>query len=154
MTIIKHYKNLKLIVDDNLLESIYQSSRPHYPKEYGGFLLGRYSDEFKTLYVEKSVVAELFTSSRVEFIRESSYLENDFEKLFVNEGLYYVGEWHTHPDGASWYSSTDLDAMINIKKDQGVKINNPVLLILNITNDSLKDFNFFVLNNSRLELYE
>ncbi|WP_227692058.1 MULTISPECIES: Mov34/MPN/PAD-1 family protein [Psychrobacter] len=154
MTITKHYKNLKLVVEDSLLKSIYQSSCGHYPKEYGGFLIGKYSDDFKTLYIEQSITAEIFKSSRIEFTRESNYLKSEFKKLFIDKGLYYIGEWHTHPNGEAWYSSTDLSAMINIKKDQGVSISNPILLILSITNDSLKDFNFFVLNNNRLELYE
>ncbi|MFT0771137.1 Mov34/MPN/PAD-1 family protein [Psychrobacter immobilis] len=154
MTITKHYKNLKLVVEDSLLKSIYQSSCGHYPKEYGGFLIGKYSDDFKTLYIEQSITAEVFKSSRIEFTRESNYLKSEFKKLFIDKRLYYIGEWHTHPDGEAWYSSTDLSAMINIKKDQGVSISNPILLILSITNDSLKDFNFFVLNNNRLELYE
>ncbi len=44
--------------------------------------------------------------------------------------------------------------MISIAREKSVKIDNPILLILSITSDSLKDFNFFVLNNNRLELYE
>lgn len=154
MIIIKYYKNLKLVVDDSLLKSIYQSSCRHYPKEYGGFLIGKYSDDFKTLYIEQSITAEIFNSSRIEFNRESNYLKSEFEKLFIDKGLYYIGEWHTHPDGEAWYSSTDLKAMISIAHEKNVKIDNPILLILSIVSDSLKDFNFFVLNNSRLELYE
>lgn len=149
-----YYKNLKLVVNDSLLESIYQSSRTHYPKEYGGFLIGKYSDDFKVLYIEQSITAEIFKSSKLEFTRESNYLKSEFERLFINEGLYYIGEWHTHPDGEAWYSSTDLSAMINISHEKNVKIDNPILLILSITSDSLKDFNFFILNNERLELYE
>ncbi|WP_201571360.1 Mov34/MPN/PAD-1 family protein [Psychrobacter nivimaris] len=122
MTITKHYKNLKLVVEDSLLKSIYQSSCGHYPKEYGGFLIGKYSDDFKTLYIEQSITAEVFKSSRIEFTRESNYLKSEFKKLFIDKRLYYIGEWHTHPDGEAWYSSTDLSAMINIKKDQGVSI--------------------------------
>lgn len=154
MTIIRHYKNLKLVVDDSLLESIYQSSCVHYPKEYGGFLVGKYSDDFKTLYIEQSITAGIFKSSRIEFTRESGYLKCEFEKLFINKGLYYIGEWHTHPDGEAWYSSTDLNAMISITHEKNVKIDNPILLILSITNNSLRDFNFFILNNNRLEIYE
>lgn len=154
MTIIRHYKNLNLIVDDSLLESIYQSSCVHYPKEYGGFLIGKYSEDFKTLYVEQSITAEIFKSSQIEFTRESRHLKCEFEKLFINKGIYYIGEWHTHPDGEAWYSSTDLNAMISIVHEKNVKIDNPILLILSITNNSLRDFNFFILNNNRLEIYE
>lgn len=145
---------MKLVVDNSLLESIYQSSCEHYPKEYGGFLIGKYSDDFKTLHIEQSITAEIFKSSRFEFTRESNYLKSKFEKLFIDKGLYYIGEWHTHPNGEAWYSSTDLNAMTNIAREKNVKINNPILLILSINNDGLKDFNFFILNNERLELYE
>ena len=154
MTIIKYYKNLKLVVEDSLLESIYQSSCVRYPEEYGGFLIGKYSDDFKTLYIEQSITAEIFKSSRIEFTRESNYLKSELKKLFIDKGLYYIGEWHTHPDGEAWYSTTDLSAMISIAHEKDVKIDNPILLILSITSDSLRDFNFFVLNNNRLELYE
>ena len=154
MNIIKRYKNLKLIIEDSLLESIYQSSVPYYPKEFGGFLLGRYTTDLKTLYIKKSILATSFTSSRVEFTRENNYSEKYFQKLFIDEGMYYIGEWHTHPDNEPWFSTADLNAMLNIQKNQSIQIENPILLILSVTKNKLQDYKFFVLHNDRLEVYE
>lgn len=154
MKVTKNYKNLKLVVDHGLLENIYQSSCEQYPNEYGGFLIGKYSQDFKTLYIEQSITADIFKSSQIEFIRESNHLKSKFENLFIDQGLYYIGEWHTHPDGEAWYSYTDLKAMQCIATEVDVKITNPILLILSITKDNLKDFNFFIFINNRLELYE
>ena len=56
-------------------------------------------------------------------------LENVWEQL-AKEGLQYVGEWHSHPNGSTQYSSTDLAAMIDIEKE--VAIENPLLLIVSV----------------------
>ena len=42
--IVKKYKNLQLCVECTLIELMANLAIHHYPNEYGGFLLGYYSD--------------------------------------------------------------------------------------------------------------
>lgn len=44
--------------------------------------------------------------------------------------------------------------MNNIASCNTVQLNNPVLLILSISNNKLLDFNFFILDEGRLVVYE
>ena len=95
-----------------------------------------------------------YASSPVEFRRKLNVKIHDFEKIFQETGLYYIGEWHSHPNASAWYSLTDLQAMNNIASCNTVQLNNPVLLILSISNNKLLDFNFFIFDKGRLVVYE
>ena len=55
--------------------------------------------------------------------------------------MYYIGEWHSHPDGTTKYSSTDLRARIEIEKE--VNIGNPILLIVGIKHGTLHNHTFY-----------
>ncbi len=67
---------------------------------------------------------------------------------------YYIGEWHSHPNGSSMYSQTDLKAMIKIANCETVMIENPILLILSVTKNQLQDFSIYLYDNKELYLYE
>ena len=145
MNIIRYYKNLKLIISDSLLQEIALLSLQHYPNEFGGLLIGKYSENFKILNIYQSMMPECYQNSPIEFVRQSDNLQSYFNELFNETGLYYVGEWHTHPNGEAFYSHTDLQAMTTIAHFEYVQILNPILLILSITNNKVMDFNFFFL---------
>lgn len=88
------------------------------------------------------------------FLRSTDGLEGVFQKLFEEKQQYYIGEWHTHPNGSSNYSTTDLDAMIENANCETVQIKNPVLLILSITKSAVRDFTFYYYDNEKLISYE
>ena len=143
--IIKKYKNLQLCIECPLIKLMTKTAIHHYPNEYGGFLLGYYSDDFTKLYVKDFLLVDKYASSPVEFRRELNVKTHDFEKIFQETG---------HPNASAWYSLTDLQAMNNIASCNTVQLNNPVLLILSISNNKLLDFNFFIFDKGRLIVYE
>ena len=61
----------------------------------------------------------------------------------VKDGLRYVGEWHSHPNGSTQYSDIDLAAMVDIEKE--VAIENPLLLIVGVRSDGLSAHTFLLL---------
>ena len=67
-------------------------------------------------------------------------------------GLRYVGEWHSHPNGSTQYSSTDLKAMVDIEKE--VSITNPILLIVGVRNNGLSAHTFYCYRNNNLFKYK
>lgn len=152
--IVKKYKNLQLCFEHQIIELMTKTAIHHYPNEYGGFLLGCYSDEFTKLYIKDFLLVDKYASSPVEFRRELNMQIHNFEKIFQETGLYYIGEWHSHPNAPARYSSTDLQAMNNIATCNTVQLHNPVLLILSISNNKLLDFNFFIFDEGRLVVYE
>ena len=152
--IVKKYKNLQLCFKRQLIEKMTKIAIHHYPNEYGGFLLGCYADDFTRLYIKDFLLVDKYTSSSVEFRRELNSKIHNFEKIFQETGLYYIGEWHSHPNASAWYSLTDLQAMNDIVSCDTVQLYNPVLLILSISSNKLLDFNFFIFDQGRLVVYE
>jgi hypothetical protein len=152
--IVRKHKNLQLCFEYQLIELMAKKAIHHYPNEYGGFLLGYYSDDFTKLYIKDFLLVDKYTNSPVEFRRELNIKIHNFEKIFQETGLYYIGEWHSHPNASAWYSLTDLRAMKNIVSCHTVQIHNPVLLILSISSNKLLDFNFFIFDEERLVVYE
>lgn len=121
-----------------------------YPNENGGMLAGRYSKDKHTVYIEKVVVPVEKLTGRTKFMRITKGLENVWEQL-AKEGLQYVGEWHSHPNGSTQYSSTDLAAMIDIEKE--VAIENPLLLIVSVRSNGLSAHKFYCYMNNQLLEY-
>jgi hypothetical protein len=152
--IVKKYKNLQLCFKRQLIEKMTKIAIHHYPNEYGGFLLGCYTDDFTRLYIKDFLLVDKYTSSSVEFRRELNSKIHNFENIFQETGLYYIGEWHSHPNASAWYSLTDLQAMNDIVSCDTVQLYNPVLLILSISSNKLLDFNFFIFDQGRLVVYE
>ena len=90
-------------------------------------------------------------TGRTKFMRITKGLENVWEQL-AKEGLQYVGEWHSHPNGSSQYSSTDLAAMVDIEKE--VTIENPLLLIVGVRSSGLSSHTFYCYKNNKLLEYK
>ncbi|NQZ19474.1 MAG: Mov34/MPN/PAD-1 family protein [Bdellovibrionales bacterium] len=154
MKIVKYHNDLKLIVDENLLAEIGRIGIEHYPNEFGGFLIGNYSQDFKTLYLNHIILPKKFVGHPCKFERSIEGLENMFEELFNNKGQYYIGEWHTHPNGSTRFSQTDYNAMVSIAEHRTVSITNPILLILSVTAKKLNGYTFYVYDDKKLLTYE
>src|SRR4051812_10740880 len=88
-------------------ESISKEFCRHFPNETGGILIGRYSEDLRIATVTR---AETKTSDSISgrtwFIRGRSGLTKLLGQLW-GSGQYYLGEWHTHPEGPPVPSTTD-----------------------------------------------
>lgn len=142
------------MIEDGLINHLAEIATSYYPKEFGGFLMGHYSDDRKTLFIVEHVLPTAFTHSSVSFERSTVGIEEAFLTLFDEKGVYYVGEWHSHPDGSTTFSGTDLNAMINTANWKTVQIVNPVLLIMSVSSRGLTDFAFYFFADNGLTPYE
>ncbi len=141
-------------MDDKLLKKLCKQGIKYYPTEFGGLLVGYYADDNKTVVISETVLPTEFKSSRVSFERGSKGLKKVLERLYKqNPSLIYVGEWHTHPDSPALPSGTDMYALREIVNHEGVFINNPILLIISITQDKCVP-GFFVYANNKVYKYE
>lgn len=145
---------LELSIPDKLLQDLYNIGIKHYPKEFGGVLVGRYSECMKVCYIEGTVLPQKYKSSQYYFERGKEGLYEELKK-FYNQvpQLIYIGEWHTHPNAPPIPSETDKKAMIEISEHKEVLINSPVLIILGITADKL-DIGAYLQFKNRLYRYE
>ena len=147
-------KNVKLIIEDELLNNIETLGFNCYPNECGGFLVGYYSNDLMSLYVTDYILPNKQKGSPSFFERSSEGLKQIFHQLFSLKRQYYIGEWHTHPNGSSMYSYTDLNAMRQIASSTNVSIENPILLILGIINNSPSEISAYIYDNKELFKYE
>lgn len=143
--------DLYIEIKTSVFNQIKLQAEGEYPNENGGMLAGRYSADRHTVYIEKVVVPVEKLTGRTTFMRKTNGLEKVWEQL-SQEGLRYVGEWHSHPNGSTQYSGSDLAAMIDIEKE--VAIENPILMIVGVRGCRLSALTFYCYKNNRLLEYK
>lgn len=154
MNFIEKDTGLSLFVKQELLDRLYQFGMEHYPKEYGGLLIGRYSEDKSMALIENTVLPKRYTSSKLYFERETDGLKEILHDFYNQKpSLIYLGEWHTHPDGRVDPSPTDCFAMKKIVADSNVVIKNPLLLILGVNKESFQ-YSFYVQTDQSLKQYQ
>ena len=80
-------------------------------------------------------------------------MEKIWDDLY-KQGLIYLGEWHSHPDGNADYSPIDKQAMINIATCDTVAINHPIMLIISISKTKVRGLKAYYVSNNKLIEYE
>lgn len=143
--------DLYIEIQASVFSQIQLQAEGEYPNENGGMLAGRYSADRHTVYIEKIVVPVEKLTGRTTFKRNAKGLGKVWEQL-AKDGLRYVGEWHSHPNGSTQYSDTDLAAMVDIEKE--VTIVNPLLLIVGVRSDGISTHTFYCYKNNKLLKYK
>lgn len=154
MKLFNTYNKLELCFKDSLIEKIGETAIKKYPDEFGGFLVGRYSEDFKSVEVTDYILPKKYRNSPALFQRSTYDIEKIFKELFIAKKEYYIGEWHSHPNGSTIFSQTDLKAMKESVDCPTVIIKNPILLIVSINRLSLKGFTFYLYEKNKLFAYE
>lgn len=145
---------LNINIDEALIKELNNLSLKYYPNEFGGILIGKYSEDRKTVFVLGTVLPKEFKSSRFGYYRGARGLKKVLQNLFnINPSKYYVGEWHSHPDNPAIPSGIDLQAFRKIALHDKVYIENPLLLILSV-NKTFFDFCFYVFFDNEFYRYE
>lgn len=145
---------LTIEIEDELIHNLYEYGLSHYPSEFGGLLMGYYSEDSKTVLIKDTVLPKKYTSSKYFFERGITGLKRTLKALFKRTpSLIYIGEWHTHPDNPPVPSVTDLIALREIVQHDKVSITNPILLIIGINKTSY-ELGFYVQFKSKIFKYE
>lgn len=148
------HNNLEIVFEDSLLKEIETIATEHYPNEFGGFLLGKYSEDFKSVVIESIILPNKYKASPTLFQRSTKDLEKLFKKEYHDNNRYYIGEWHSHPNGSTMYSTIDLSTMVEAVDSDEVQIKNPLLLIVSIFNKKMQAFTFYYYSEKKLLPYE
>ena len=80
------------------------------PNETGGVLIGSFDASRRVLHIVDALPAPPDSrQSPTYFIRGARYLKPQLDTISIRSGatLTYVGEWHSHPDGAAARPSAD-----------------------------------------------
>lgn len=143
---------ITISIDRSIIKKIetYCEKQPTY--ETGGIIIGYYSSDQSSAMICDVTGAPLDSKSgRNSFFRGVNGL-NKYLKNLWEEGKYYLGEWHYHPECTSTPSGIDNQQMINISTDKNFTCPEPILII---AGGKVGDFNYSVSvyrNGKRYEL--
>lgn len=147
-------KGLSIQIKDALLEKMNSLSKDHFPNEYGGLLVGFYTNNNQNLVITDILLPKTFTASPVFFEREIGDMKVKLEEYFMSDpSKYYVGEWHSHPNGEPFPSIRDKKAMKQICKSKNVCINKPILCIIGYSEHKYQ-VKFHLILNNKIYTYE
>lgn len=145
---------LTLEIDDNLLSSLIDIGKKHYPNEFGGFLIGNYSETQTHLRITDTILPNKFKGTPYLFERDTIGIDDKLKQFYNEEPKkYYLGEWHTHPDNLPIPSKTDINAINSIANHASVSIKNPIMLIIGY-NKIKFELGFYVQFKNKLYRYE
>lgn len=103
-------------VSSSLLERIDSLRTEKLQNETGGVVIGSFDYERRIVYAVDMIASPLDSHEYpTSYIRGVSGLKHRVEKIkrMTNENLQYIGEWHSHPDGAALRPSEDDKKLFN-----------------------------------------
>lgn len=153
----EHYnlysKNSSIHISKSVLKKIKKETKFHYPNEFGGVFVGYKSDE--NYIITNILIPDEYRNGKAIFVRHPGTLNVRLSEIHnkTKGKIEYLGEWHSHPDGPTKPSSTDIKAMKEIAKDKNISIDNPLLMIAEVNRVSFgKDF--YIYDDKKLKKYE
>lgn len=146
-----------VLLEQQVLIDVVKVARRHYPNEVGSPLFGSYSDDGHEARV--SGIGPLSPDSRgtrSTFSRGVRGLREFFANLFKNSQgrMHYVGEWHSHPNGAPIPSGTDDANMMAIARDPKAECPECIEIIVGISAQTTeKSVYVYSRERNRVELH-
>lgn len=153
MRLIELNTKLSIEIDENLIARIGQLALKHYPNEFGGFLLGKYSDDRKTVFVNSTIQPKTYKGTKNTYERFAGDLVEEFDSEYKRNKNYFVGEWHSHPNGTVNFSSIDMKAIREMVDHDTVQLKNPLLLIVSIGKFDITGHQFYVYHDNTLKKF-
>lgn len=117
---------------DEMIEYLQRDS----PDETGGILTGRYSNERSGRIIRASDPPPDSIQSPTTFLRGTEKVDEALKESRERYGLYYIGEWHTHPDSAPQLSDQDKKEMQSIANNESYECPHPFLIIIGGNEDT------------------
>ena len=135
------------VLDSALVEHVSSLRRARLPVETGGVLIGYFDVSRRRVYVVDALPAPRDSDERVDaFIRGFADLRNEIDGIEARTGgqVGYVGEWHSHPDGAG-IAMSDYDSELLRQIADEVRADGQPGVVMIVGSDQM--FGFQVLNN-------
>lgn len=102
-----------------------------FPKETGGIFAGYFSGD-DVIVTDVIGPGPNAVHKRWSFRPDAEFHESEIARIYAesNRMYYYIGDWHTHPNGAAGLSRTDRRTLSHIAKFKESRLNSPTMLIL------------------------
>lgn len=145
-----HDSDNSIHLSKSVLKKIEEETTLHYPNEFGGVFIGYKSDE--NFIITNILIPDEYKNGKNIFVREPGTLNERLSEIHTttNGKIQYLGEWHSHPDGPTNPSSTDINAMKEIAKNKNINIDKPLLMIVEVGKVSF-DKDFYIYDNKKLK---
>ena len=126
-----------VLISESCFLKMTEMAQAHYPNEVGTPLVGCYSDDgFEASVLDLAPLSSDSKGSPTSFYRGIAGLRKFFAKLCrsFSGRRHYIGEWHSHPDGATIPSGTDDRNQLEITMDAKTNCPECILIIIGGTN--------------------
>ena len=136
---------VSVLLPDGIREELFALCTKAYPLETGGIIYGDYTDNNSCASI-KGVTGQTSDShaGRTWFHRGIDKLQAFLNNKWRNN-LYYLGEWHFHPNGAPDPSDRDLSSLKSIAGSSITQCTDPLILIVGGTK-SMFSYRLFLVN--------
>lgn len=136
--------NWEVCIDEYLINKMAQARLSKLPNETGGILIGGYDLQRRKIYILDTILSPKDSYEYpTAYIRGIEGVQKNLEFIqrITNDNLKYIGEWHSHPTGASINPSSDDVKLFAWLKGEMEKIGLPPVMMIVGTDGS---FNIFV----------
>ena len=122
--------DVKVVLLQSALDSIVHEVGKQRYLETGGILIGKYSEDLRAAYIEEATGPGIHSLHfPFRFKRGSKDLQKLLDKAAC-KGLFYLGEWHSHPGRSCLPSTQDYCQMRSISEQKSYMCPEPILLIV------------------------
>lgn len=122
-----------VVIDHQILDEIFEKRKSMLPKETGGVLLGSYDMSRKIIYIVETILSPSDSKEYPNaYYRGIDGVPEKVAKIHeITAGnVSYIGEWHSHPDGASLNRSDDDDNLFKWLENHMQPIGRPPLMLI------------------------
>ena len=126
------YRNdeLSVVIPENILRKIYKICSGSNKFETGGIIYGRYTENLDSALILKITSPPIDSKrTKTSFKRGVAGIKQEIKRLWKKD-IYYLGEWHYHPNFSSEPSNQDIKQMIKISKNKNFNCPEPILIIV------------------------
>lgn len=120
-------------IAESAMEAAAADAEQHRPYETGGVLMGWHVPE-RSEYVITEVVGPgpRAIHKRMSFSPDAEWQEGRIAELYRRAGqrLWYLGDWHSHPDSPPSPSWRDAQTLRRIARSRAARVKSPTMLIL------------------------
>jgi integrative and conjugative element protein (TIGR02256 family) len=132
-------------IPDHVRDEIFSLCTKAFPYETGGIIYGKYiENNLCASVVGISSASYDSRAGRTWFHRGVGQLQDLLNKLWSRQ-IYYIGEWHFHPNGVAYPSDRDLKSLGSIAKSKTAQCKDPIMLIVCGTLNKLS-FRLYLVN--------
>lgn len=138
--------SISITVSKESINTMHEFCNESYPNETGGILIGKYVDSLTAEIVITVGPSKDSKSWKTRFTRGIKGA-NKILKGYWDQGLYYLGEWHFHPNGTPSPSDIDANTMKSIANNSKYNCPEPILIIVSGSHNNYQQKSYLYSSN-------